>query len=312
MNELSFDGRVAVVTGAGNGLGRAYALYLARHGARVVVNDLGGHIRGGNASADAARAVADEIRAAGGEAVASADSVATREGGRAVVAAALDTWGRLDIVVNNAGVAPSGAGIDTLTEDEYRLVLGTHLDGVFHVTGPAWAHMRAAGYGRIVNTGSGSVFGMPSVLPYATAKSAMFGLTRSLATEGAALGIKVNAVLPVAWTRMTASGFEQGYDAYFGPSGAAPFREGFPPDPIAACVGLLAHELAPCTGEFFTAGGGRVARVVLGVVPGHHQDTPSMRGLLDHFGDVMDHGRVAVPASAFDELARYRPGGWAD
>jgi NAD(P)-dependent dehydrogenase (short-subunit alcohol dehydrogenase family) len=311
MSELDFEGRVAIVTGAGAGLGRAYALHLARHGARVVVNDFGGGIRvGDEGSAEPARAVAAEIVAAGGEAVANTESVATRDGGEAIVAAALDTWGRVDIVVNNAGVAPSGAGVDTLTEEEYRRVLGTHLDGAFNVTGPAWRCMRTANYGRVVNTCSGSVFGMPFVLPYATAKSAMIGMTRVLASEGEPDGIKANAVLPVAWTRMTASGFEQIYDAQFGPGGAAPFREMFRPEDVAACVGLLAHELAPCSGELFTAGAGRVARVVLGVVPGYRQDGDSMRTLLDHFGEVMATDRIAAPAGSFEELAYYAVDAW--
>ncbi|MEU8135799.1 SDR family NAD(P)-dependent oxidoreductase [Streptodolium elevatio] len=319
MDELAFDGRVAVVTGAGGGLGRAYALHLARHGARVVVNDIGGDIRGAREGADAgdgdvgspAREVVAEIVAAGGEAVANTDTVATREGGEAIVATALDTWGRIDIVVNNAGVAPSGAGVDTLGEEEYRRVLGTHLDGAFHVTGPAWRHMRAAGYGRVVNTCSGSVFGMPFVLPYATAKSGIIGFTRVLGIEGAPDGIKVNAVLPVAWTRMTASGFEQVYDAKFGPEGASPFRAAFRAGQTAACVGLLAHELAPCTGELFSVGAGRVARVVLGVTPGLHRadgeaaEAP-MRALLDGFETVMDTGGLAVPTDSFDELSYFR------
>lgn len=312
MDELGFDGRVAVVTGAGGGLGRAYALHLARHGARVVVNDVGGDIRGEGASASPAHDVLAEIVAAGGDAVANTDSVATREGGEAIVATAVDTWGRVDIVVNNAGVAPSGAGIDTLDEEEYRRVLGTHLDGAFHVTGPAWRHMRAASYGRVVNTCSGSVFGMPFVLPYATAKSGIIGMTRVLAVEGAPDGIKVNAVLPVAWTRMTASGFEQIYDVKFGPEGAAPFRDAFKPEYTAACVGLLSHELAPCTGELFTVGAGRVARVVLGVTPGlraggdEAAKAAPMRALLDGFETVMDTDGVAVPTDSFDELSYFR------
>lgn len=309
-HDLGFAGRVAIVTGAGNGLGRAYALHLARHGARVVVNDLGGGIRGDGPSANPAAEVVADIVAAGGDAVANTDSVATREGGEAIVATALDTWGRVDVVVNNAGVAPTGAGIDTLTEAEYGNVLGTHLDGAFHVTGPAWRHMREAGYGRVVNTWSGSVFGMPFVLPYATAKAAIIGMTRSLAAEGGEHGIKVNAVAPVAWTRMTASGFEQAYDATFGPSGAPPFRDAFPIDDVTTCVGLLAHDLAPCTGELFTVGNGRVARVVLGVVPGHRAQTASMRDLLAGFDQVMDAAEIAVPTGSFDELAHYRADAW--
>jgi NAD(P)-dependent dehydrogenase (short-subunit alcohol dehydrogenase family) len=193
--ELRFDGEVALVTGAGRGIGRGHALELARRGAQIVVNDADGPV---------AKAVADEISAAGGQAVASHDSVATPAGGAAVVDHALDAFGQLDIVVSNAGILRDKS-FGQLTPDLVDAVLDVHLRGAFHVLIPAWRHMKQRGYGRIVTTTSASgLFGNFGQANYGAAKAALVGLTRVLAVEGRTIGINVNAVAPAAATRMNA------------------------------------------------------------------------------------------------------------
>jgi NAD(P)-dependent dehydrogenase (short-subunit alcohol dehydrogenase family) len=203
MADLGFDGRVAIITGAGGGLGRSHALELARRGALIVVNDLGGSVDGTGSGTTAAQLVVDEIRAAGGEAVANYDSVATPEGGKAIIQTALDTWGRVDIIVNNAGILRD-ASFKNMDPDKVDAVIDVHLRGAFNVTQPAWEHMRNQGYGRIVNTSSGAgVFGNFGQANYGAAKMGLVGLTRVLAVEGAKNNIKANAIAPVAKTRMT-------------------------------------------------------------------------------------------------------------
>ncbi|MGR6998283.1 SDR family NAD(P)-dependent oxidoreductase [Yinghuangia aomiensis] len=200
--ELRFDGRVAVVTGAGRGLGRAYAHLLAARGASVVVNDLGVTTQGAPSHEDRAGTVAAEITAAGGDAVPNRDTVATPEGGQALIGTALDAYGRIDILVNNAG--PQGGGLfDTVTDEQIDTPLRPHLHGAFHVTRPAWRAMCEQGYGRVVMTSSQAVLGIPGSGPYSAAKGGIVGLTNTLALEGARHGIRVNAVLPTAGTPAT-------------------------------------------------------------------------------------------------------------
>ena len=202
MSELRFDGRVAIVTGAGGenpSLGRSHASLLAERGAKVVVNDLGVGPDGRGIMRANAEQVAEEVRAAGGEAVADQHSVAEEEGARGAVATALDTWGRLDILVNNAGVCFM-AHFDEISSADIRKIIDVHLMGTVWMCRAAWPHMREAGYGRIVNTTSGAMFGIEHLSIYGAAKSGIFGLTRGLAVEGAALGIKVNALGPAANT----------------------------------------------------------------------------------------------------------------
>src|SRR5687768_2499926 len=203
MSDLGFDGKVAIITGAGGGLGRSHALELARRGALVVVNDLGGATDGTGASTTAAQAVVDEIAAAGGEAVANYDSVATPEGGEAIVKTALDTYGRVDIVINNAGILRDKA-FHNMTPDLLDPVLDVHLRGAFNVTRPAWKTMREQGYGRVVNTASAAgILGNFGQTNYGAAKMGLVGFTRVLAVEGAKYNIKANAIAPIAKTRMT-------------------------------------------------------------------------------------------------------------
>src|SRR3984957_18155743 len=204
MADLGFDGKVAIVTGAGGGLGKQHALLLASRGARVVVNDLGGSLSGEGTDKGPADAVAREIRDLGGEAVSDNNSVSTPEGGEAIVQTAIDAFDRVDIVVNNAGILRDKT-FQNMTPELLEPVLDVHVKGAFYVTQAAWLHFRDQGYGRIVNTSSNSgILGNFGQSNYGTAKMGLVGFTRVLANEGAKYNIKVNAIAPVAGTRMTA------------------------------------------------------------------------------------------------------------
>lgn len=256
MTDLRFDGRVAIVTGAGQGLGRAHALELAARGAKVVVNDLGGAVDGTGASRGPAEEVAETIRKNGGEAVADANNVATPEGARGIVETALDTFGKVDVVVNNAGILRDKS-FAKMTPDEFDAVLAVHLRGSFLVTHAAWPHLREQAYGRIVMTSSPSgLFGNFGQANYSAAKMGLVGLTKTLAVEGAKYHIQVNAIAPVAYTRMTEDLLPPEFAGRLGPELVAPL------------VAWLAHETCEATGEVYTVGGGRVARVFVAEGPG--------------------------------------------
>jgi NAD(P)-dependent dehydrogenase (short-subunit alcohol dehydrogenase family) len=289
MADLGFDGKVAIITGAGGGLGRSHALDLARRGALVVVNDLGGSVDGTGSGTTAAQAVVDEITAAGGDAVANYDSVATPEGGRAIVQTALDRFGQVDILINNAGILRD-ASFKNMGPDNVNPVLDVHLRGAFHVSQPAWEHMRAQSYGRIVNTSSGAgLFGNFGQTNYGAAKLGLVGLTRVLAVEGAKNNIKVNAIAPVAKTRMT--------EDLLGP-----IADKLLPESVTPLVVFLAHEDCPVTGEIYTLGGGRVARVFLGVTKGIVDPKLTAEAVRDRFAEIRDEEGYEVPASMNDEL----------
>src|ERR1700754_2681291 len=202
MSDLRFDGRVAVVTGGGRGLGRSYALLLASRGAKVVVNDQGGSLSGGGADATPADDVVSEILAAGGEAVASTDSVSTAAGGAAIIDTARERYGRVDILIHNAGIVRR-ASLREMTYDDFEAVVDVHLRGAFHVVRPAFPLMCDAGYGRIVLTSSiGGLYGNHDVANYAVAKAGVIGLSNVAAIEGAAHGVTSNVIVPAAVTRM--------------------------------------------------------------------------------------------------------------
>jgi NAD(P)-dependent dehydrogenase (short-subunit alcohol dehydrogenase family) len=253
--QLRFDDRVAVVTGAGRGLGRAYAQLLASRGAKVVVNDIGGSLGGEGLDAGPAQRVVGEITQAGGEAVACTASVATPEGGQAVIRAALETYGRIDILVHNAGNVRRSS-LKEMSYEDFDAVLDVHLRGAFHVVRPAFPLMCAAGYGRIVLTSSiGGLYGNHEVANYAAAKAGVLGLSNVAALEGAADGVHCNVVVPAAVTRMA-----EGIDtSAYPPMGA---------ELVAPVVAWLAHESCPVTGEMFIALAGRVARAVIAESPG--------------------------------------------
>ncbi len=273
MSELRFDDRVAVVTGAGRGLGRAYALLLASRGAKVIVNDAGGSLTGEGIDVGPAEQVVGEITAAGGEAVACTASVATREGGDAIVDTALEHYGRIDILIHNAGNVRR-APLKEMTGDDFDAVLDVHLRGAFHVVRPAFSAMCDAGYGRIVLTSSiGGMYGNHDVANYAAAKAGVIGLSNVAAIEGAADGVKCNVIVPAAVTRMA-----EGIDtSAYPPMGA---------DLVAPVVGWLAHESCSVTGEMFIALAGRVARAVIAESPGVYRPSWAVEDVGEHLDAI--------------------------
>lgn len=255
MADVRFDDRVAIVTGAGRGLGRSYARLLAAGGAKVVVNDVGGGLAGDGDDPAPADDVVREITEAGGQAIASSDSVATATGGKAIVDAALDAYGRVDILIHNAGNVRS-ASLKEMSYEDFDAVLDVHLRGAFHVLRPAFPVMCGAGYGRIVLTSSiGGLYGNHGVANYAAAKAGVIGLSHVAAIEGAAEGVTSNVIVPAAVTRMAA-----GIDTSAYPPMSAEL--------VAPVVGWLSHESCSVTGEVFVALAGRVARAVVAESPG--------------------------------------------
>ena len=259
MDDLRFDGRTAIVTGAGGSpsLGRAHALLLASRGANVVVNDVGVlPDRLGYPGQASAQSVVDEILAAGGRAVADTNSVATEEGGAAIVQTALDAFGGIDILVNNAGICRV-VSFEAMSPADFREVIDVNLMGTVHTCRAAWPHMKAQGYGRIVNISSGSMTGLAWQTAYAAAKGAVFSFTRALASDGAEHGIKANSVVPGALTRMVYA-VQEPQSSFIAASGD---RMG--PELVSPAVAFLAHESVPFTGECIESMGGRVGRFYL-------------------------------------------------
>jgi NAD(P)-dependent dehydrogenase (short-subunit alcohol dehydrogenase family) len=288
---LSFEGRVAVVTGAGGGLGRAYARELARRGAQVVVNDIGGSVAGTGTAAAPAEMVARDINAEGGIAVADANSVATPEGAEAIVANAREAFGRLDIVVNNAGILRDES-FHRLTTEAWEAVLGVHLTGTMLLSRAAFITMREQGYGRIVNTtSSAGLFGNFGQASYGAAKMGVIGLTRVLAIEGATRGIKVNAISPGAMTRMT--------EPLMGDlAGAVDSR----PELVAPVVAFLSHERCNLTGEVLSAKFGRVSRVFVGTASGYFNGDLTAEDVQEHLAEILDDEALAFPTNLEDEF----------
>ncbi|WP_367349582.1 SDR family NAD(P)-dependent oxidoreductase [Sphingobium yanoikuyae] len=272
---LRFDDRVALITGAGRGLGRAYALLLAARGAKVVVNDPGVSMQGEGTDAGPAQSVVDEIRAAGGQAIASTDSVATPQGGQAMIDLARDQFGSIDILIHNAGIVRRG-GLAELSYADFETVLDVHLRGAFHVVRAAFPHMCAANYGRIVLTGSiNGLYGNAGVVNYSVAKAGMIGLSNVAAIEGAAHGVKSNIILPGAVTRMA-----EGLD-----TSAYPPMD---PELVAPAVGYLAHQDCAVSGEMLIAMAGRVARAYTMETVGVFQPDWTIEQIADRLEAIRD------------------------
>jgi NAD(P)-dependent dehydrogenase (short-subunit alcohol dehydrogenase family) len=291
MADLGYDGKVAIITGAGGGLGRSHALELAKRGARIVVNDLGGSVSGDGSDKGAAQKVVEEIEALGGEAVANTDSVSTPEGGAAVVQSAVDAFGTVDIVINNAGILRDKT-FHNLTPDLLTAVIDVHLLGAFYVTQPAWLIMREKSYGRVINTSSNSgILGNFGQSNYGAAKMGLVGFTRVLANEGRKYNIKANAIAPVAKTRMT----EELLGA-FGDKLAA--------EEVTPTVCYLAHEDCPVTGEIYSVAGGSVSRFFIGLTPGYYKNGHSVEDVRDNFDLIRNEDGYIVPEGPNDELGK--------
>jgi NAD(P)-dependent dehydrogenase (short-subunit alcohol dehydrogenase family) len=289
MAEIGFEGKVAIVTGAGGGLGREHALLLASRGAQLVVNDLGGSVDGTGASAGPAQKVVEEIEAAGGVAVADTNSVASKEGGEAMVQTALDAFGRVDIVINNAGILRDKS-FANMTDELWDPVLDVHLRGAMCVTRAAWPHLREQNFGRVVCTSSAAgIFGNFGQTNYGAAKMGLVGFTRALAQEGAKYNIKANAIAPVAKTRMT--------EDILGP-----LVDKLDPALVAPVVAWLVHEDCPVSGDIFSVGGGRVARIFVAEGPGFFKKDLSVEDVRDNWEAVLLEEGYVIPRSANDEI----------
>ncbi|MET0587274.1 MAG: SDR family NAD(P)-dependent oxidoreductase [Novosphingobium sp.] len=290
MNQLRFDDRTAIVTGAGGNpsLGRAHAMLLASRGANVVVNDIGSDPAMRNYPGIAsAEAVAAEIRAAGGKAVASTHSVATADGAEAIIQTALDAFGGIDILVNNAAISV-GAPLDVMSAADYDRHIAVNLMGTLWCCRAAWPHMRAKRYGRIVNTTSAAMTGFAAQAAYATSKGGVWSLTRTLAAEGEGYGIKVNAISPGAFTRLVSSMLEDDSPLLI----AA--KEHMPPELSSPVVALLAHEDCPVTGECIDSAGGAVQRTYIARTKGIVDPAQTVETLAARWDEIMDEAGAEV------------------
>lgn len=290
---MDLHDRVAIVTGAGRGLGRSHALALARKGAAVVVNDLGLDVHGGGEAESAAQTVVNEIEAAGGVALANLSSVATPEGGEEIVAAAIDAFGRVDIVVNNAGILRDRT-FAKLAPEDLRAVLAVHLEGAFFVSQPAFRHMREQGYGRLVFTSSASgIFGSFGQANYGAAKMGLVGLVNVLAIEGERHGVKANAIAPLASTRMTGDLLGE-------------VLLPFAPEDVTPVVEYFASEQCEVTGEVWSVAAGSVSRVFMGAARGYVKSSSVLTAeeVAANVSAIRDIGDFSAPDSLQAEIER--------
>jgi len=292
MSDIRYDGRVAIITGAGGGLGKTYALMLGKRGAKVVVNDLGGNPDGTGAGTTMADAVVKEIVESGGEAIANYDSVSTPEGGEAITKAAVDRFGKVDIVINNAGILRDKT-FAKMTQDDLRAVINVHLEGAFYVTIPAFRVMKENNYGRVVFTASAAgIFGNFGQTNYGAAKMGLVGLSNVLALEGAKNNIKSNVIAPIAKTRMT--------EALLGP-----LADSVQPTQVTPLVAYLASEQCQLSHEVFSVGGGRFARIFVGLTKGWYAGkgkVPSPEDVRDQMDVIRNTDGYIIPGNIGDEM----------
>lgn len=299
MAKLRFDGRTAVVTGAGRGVGRSHALLLAAKGARVVVADYGVGIDGGGSSPRPAEEVVEEIRDTGGDAVACYASVADQRGAKSIIDTAIDAFGRIDVVINNAGIHDPGL-FDRLLIEQFRKMIDVHYFGTLFVARAAWPHFVSAGYGRIVNTVSEAMLGgIPELTSYGAAKGAVFGLTRNLATEGSAHGIRVNAIAPRAYTRMSASHSDTLASVLSMPKEVMEeINASMPPELCAPAAAFLAHESCPLNGEVLQIGMGSVARIAVVRTQGISKSPLTAEDIAENLDDILNVSDAHVTETA--------------
>jgi NAD(P)-dependent dehydrogenase (short-subunit alcohol dehydrogenase family) len=295
VGELRFDGRVALVTGGGRGMGREHALLLARRGAAVVVSDAGVDLFGSGLDEAPANTVRDEIKAEGGDAIAYTGDLTSEDAARGAVRAAIDEFGRIDILVHNAGFTLGGRAFGDDTLDRLDKQLAINPRAAFALVNEAWPHFAGQRHGRVVLTASTAVYGIPTSVPYSTAKAAYIGLTRALAAAGAPLGITVNALAPAGATRMAENLDESEFRTWF----LATMR----PELVAPLVAVLSHDDCTATGELFTVGGGRVARTVLAETSGYVNPAITPEDLLAHFDEIMAEPLVFQPRDTADASA---------
>jgi NAD(P)-dependent dehydrogenase (short-subunit alcohol dehydrogenase family) len=292
MSDIRYDGRVAIITGAGGGLGKTYALMLASRGASVVVNDLGGAADGTGGGTSMADQVVKEINESGGKAVANYDSVATPEGGEAITKAAVDNFGKVDIVINNAGILRDKTFVK-LEPQHLEAVIDVHLKGAFYVTQPAFKVMKENGYGRIVFASSGAgIFGNFGQTNYGAAKMGLVGLSNVLSVEGAKYDIKSNVIAPIAKTRLT--------EQLLGP-----MADALEPELVTPLVAYLVSEACDFTHEIFDVGGGRYARIFIGLGKGwaaKKGTVPNVEDIRDNIGQIRETDGFVVPMSIADEM----------
>jgi NAD(P)-dependent dehydrogenase (short-subunit alcohol dehydrogenase family) len=297
---IDFTGQVVIVTGAGRGLGRLYALEFARRAASVVVNDVGGSMHGEGADPSVADEVVDEILRVGGVAVASHDSVDSPQGGEAIVRTAVERFGRLDAVVSNAGIFNSVA-FEELSHDDWRRMLSVHLDGGFYLSQPAYRVMKSQRYGRFVFvSSSGGMFGQPLEAHYAAAKAGLVGLTNVIAIEGAQHGILANTVLPFGFSRMVTE--TVGDPKALEETG---FLKVIQPELVVPIVVFLASRACDFTHHNYSACAGRFARVFVGLGEGwlaEKGSNPTADDIVAHLGEVSATEPFTVPGSIFEEV----------
>ena len=294
MTELRFDGRAVIVTGGGRGIGRSHALLLASRGAQVVVADYGAELDGSGSSSEPADEVVKEIQANGGEAVSCFASVAEEDGAASIIETAVESFGRLDAVVNNAGISDMHL-FDELSLEQFQRMIDVHYLGTVLVTKCAWPHFVKAGYGRIVNTTSEGILGaQPLLTSYGAAKGAVWALTRNLAAEGIEHGILANAVCPRALTRMSKAGEELKGERQPDPEVESILAR-MNPDLVAPAAAYLAHESCTLDGEVLVAGGGEVFRLTPVVTRGLSKDWITIEDVAENLDTIMSIDDAVIP-----------------